>query len=97
MNIFNLDENFIISAEFHNDKHCCKMIVELAQLLCCAHHSINNTFPNIYKKTHFNHPCAVWVRECVENYNYTYNLFCALCDEYKFPEIGHPLNLLLSV
>jgi hypothetical protein len=84
MNIFHLDEDVVVSAMYHNNRHDVKMILELAQLLCSAHHSIGSTFTDIYKKTHYNHPCAIWVRECVENYNYTYNLFCALCDEYKF-------------
>jgi hypothetical protein len=36
----------------------------------------------LYKATHFNHPCALWVRESVANYNWTYNHFVALSQEY---------------
>jgi hypothetical protein len=36
-----------------------------------------------YKKTHMNHPSAVWARDSESNYNYLYELFCALCDEFK--------------
>lgn len=36
----------------------------------------------LYKSTHKNHPCAIWVREFKENYIWLYKLFCSLCDEY---------------
>jgi hypothetical protein len=36
----------------------------------------------LYKATHFNHPCALWVRESVANYIWTYEHFVALSDEY---------------
>lgn len=36
----------------------------------------------MYKSTHKNHPCAIWVRESKENYTWLYTLFCSLCDEY---------------
>lgn len=38
----------------------------------------------LYKATHINHPSNVWVRETSGNYEWTYNLFVALCDEYTF-------------
>lgn len=37
MNIFYLDESPELAAQFHNNKHVVKMIVETAQLLCTAH------------------------------------------------------------
>lgn len=37
MNIFYLDSDPVRCAEMHNDKHCIKMILEYAQLLCTAH------------------------------------------------------------
>lgn len=38
----------------------------------------------LYKSTHVNHPCAVWVRESVMNYAWLYELFVCLCDEYVY-------------
>lgn len=38
----------------------------------------------LYKAVHFNHPCTVWTRESLENYEWHYLHFVALCDEYKF-------------
>ncbi len=37
MNIFFLSKSTVESAQFHNDKHCVKMILEYAQLLSTAH------------------------------------------------------------
>lgn len=37
MNIFYLDTDLAKCAQYHNDKHCVKMILEYAQLLCTAH------------------------------------------------------------
>lgn len=37
MNIFYLHEDPVICAEYHNDKHVVKMIIEYAQLLSTAH------------------------------------------------------------
>ncbi len=37
MNIFVLNENPILAARDHCDKHICKMIIESAQMLCAAH------------------------------------------------------------
>jgi len=38
----------------------------------------------LYKPTHINHPCSVWVRESAQNYHYLYSLFFSLCKEYTF-------------
>ena len=37
-----------------------------------------------YKAVHFNHPCTVWTRESLENYDWHYRHFIALCDEYRY-------------
>ncbi len=38
--------------------------------------------PALYKATHVNHPCAIWVRESYENYMWTWQMMAALLDEY---------------
>jgi hypothetical protein len=43
MNIFYLDKNPRICAEYHLDKHCVKMILEYAQLLSTAHRVLDGT------------------------------------------------------
>lgn len=83
MNIFILDGNPRLAAEYHCDKHVVKMILESAQLLSTAH-SIHGTpvSPSLYKPTHINHPCSKWVRESESNYKWLYRLFEFLLTEY---------------
>jgi len=90
MNIFLLDFDPQTAARFHCDKHVVKMILETAQLLYCAHWMIDaSVLPsNAYRKTHPNHPCAVWARESLTNYNWLADLGLALCEEFVF-RYGH--------
>ena len=37
----------------------------------------------LYKATHINHPCGVWVRQSSENYRYLLSLLCNLLYEYS--------------
>jgi hypothetical protein len=82
MNIFILDNNPKKCAEYHVDKHCVKMILETAQLLCGVHWVLESEAP--YKLSHKNHPCAIWARECIENYIWLCDLGLELCDEYTY-------------
>lgn len=87
MNIFFLDQDPVLAAQYHCDKHVCKMIVEYAQLLSTAHHVLDGEAckfkDQIYKKTHENHPSAVWAREGLMNYYWLYSLFWNTCSEYE--------------
>ena len=80
MNIFALDQNPRKCAEYHNDKHVVKMILETAQLLCGTHWIEGNQAP--YKLSHKNHPSAIWTRECIENYSWLCELGIELSKEY---------------
>jgi hypothetical protein len=40
--------------------------------------------PGIYKPTHVNHPCAIWARMSLQNYQYLYEYTLALGDEYTY-------------
>lgn len=85
MNIFFLDENPKLSAQYHVDKHVVKMILETAQLLCSVHHvtdQVNDQVP--YKLSHKNHPCAVWARQSLSNYLYLCELGLELGKEYTY-------------
>jgi hypothetical protein len=43
----------------------------------------DTTLENVlYKATHVNHPCNVWLRESITNYNWLYEHTKALCSEY---------------
>jgi len=85
MNIFVFDPDYNKSAEYHNDVHVSKMLLEVCQLLCTAHHVYGTDKDYIpYRKTHENHPCTKWVRESVGNYLWTVEFARALCREYEF-------------
>ena len=38
----------------------------------------------LYKAAHINHPSTKWVRENAIQYQYAYDMFVALCDEYTY-------------
>jgi hypothetical protein len=84
MNIFYLDRDPVKAAEYHVDKHCVKMILESAQLLSTAHHVLDGDNPNLYKKTHVNHPSAIWARQSKKNYLWLLSLLEAQIDEYRY-------------
>ena len=84
MNIFVLDNNLILNAQYHCDKHVVKMITEYNQLLCSAYYFTNHIPDNIYKLTHKNHPCAMWARESLSNWLWLRDMTLALCKEYTY-------------
>ena len=95
MNIFFLHFNQELCAKYHNDKHCIKMILETTQLLySCLWLTMNNedwinnapfnkSGKRGYRKTHANHPCAIWTRESYDNYKWLCKLGLELCKEYE--------------
>lgn len=67
------------------------MILEGAQLLASAIHVIDPKLAqaqvesnSLYRLTHKNHPCAIWVRSSVEHYIYLLDLMTALNEEAKW-------------
>ncbi len=95
MNIFFLALDPKKSARFYYNKHCIKIILEIAQILYCAHwitndgndtwltqHSLEINLPP-YKKTHVNHPMSKWTRQSYNNYMYACQLGLELCYEYS--------------
>ena len=85
MNIFYLHDDPYIAAQYQCDKHVVKMVLETAQLLSTAHHLTDSVHADkLYKATHKNHPCAIWVRESLDNYMWTIWHLKGLLDEYTF-------------
>lgn len=92
MNIFVLDIDIKKCAEYHNDKHVIKMILESAQLLCGVHHVTDqsphnhhkSTYQVPYKLSHKNHPCSIWARESLTNYLWLCELGLELSKEYTY-------------
>ena len=109
MNIFFLDNDPRVAAEYHNNKHVVKMILETAQLLSTAHRVLDGRLigkkyvldddreTTLYKATHINHPSAVWVRSNMDHYRWLFDLTYYLIDEYKYRYDGkyHKCEALL--
>lgn len=75
----------------HCDQHVLKMPLETAQLLSTALHETDaakweelHARGLAYKPTHANHPCALWTRECINNYLWLAALGLELCAEYRY-------------
>lgn len=80
MNIFYLSKEPGTAARYICDKHLPKMVLETAQLLSTAHWETGGEGP--YKRTHKNHPCAVWTRENLCQYTWLVAYGMNLCYEY---------------
>jgi hypothetical protein len=78
MNIFVLDRDPVLAAQYHCDKHVVKMVLETAQIL--------STVSNLggYKPTHQRHPCVLWAGTSQQNFDWLVMLGRELSKEYTF-------------
>jgi len=84
MNIFYLDPNPLIAANYHCNQHLSKMVLESAQLLSTAYHSIGLDpihVPDLYKPAYQGHPCTQWTCQSVHNMRWLIELCYALESE----------------
>lgn len=90
MNIFVLDTDPELCAQYHCDKHVVKMILESAQLMCTTTNIVNN-IQTKYKSTHINHPCTIWTRSSLSNWLWLGSLSYYLNREfkYRFEHVGN--------
>lgn len=80
MNLFPLDKDLTKCAEYTVNKHVPKIFLEDIQLL-------SNCLPidiAPYKRAHYNHPMAKWVRESQANFQWAINYALALHGEYNY-------------
>lgn len=86
MNIFYLDKSPKLAAEYHCDKHILKMVIEYAQMLSTAHRTLDGNEAGdslgLYRSTHMNHPCSIWVRQGSANYMFLYDLMRECLSQY---------------
>jgi len=86
MNIFYLDQDPELAAQYQCNKHVVKMIIETAQMLSTAHRMLDGVdYANevgLYLCTHVNHPSTMWVRDSAANYQWTHDHLVALLNEY---------------
>lgn len=90
MNIFALDPNPSICAEYHVDKHIVKMPTETSQMLSFAYYHPDlwqyeiPAFLMKFSKIHDQHPCSLWIRNSLENFFWTCELGIELIREYRY-------------
>lgn len=96
MNLFYLDQDPTLNAQYHVDKHQ-KMILEAMQLICTTFQLQGIDAP--YKKTHQNHPSAIWTRNSSDNLEWTIEYVVKLTEEFVFRsehKKPHKSSLLLE-
>jgi len=82
MNIFHLDKDPVLCAQYHCDKHVVKMILETGQMLCTAYQRHYGLKDDLYKPAYPHHPMTKWVGDSGGNFYFTIKLFDALLTEY---------------
>ena len=87
MNIFFLDLNTTLCAQYHIDKHTTKMLTEYAQIMSTFHWLADPVYAkknNLYRPTHKNHPSVQWAGLNITNYQWLYFLWGDLHREYQY-------------
>ena len=84
MNIFHLDKDPILCAKWLCDKHCVKMVLETAQMLSTGYQKEFGIKNDLYKPAYPKHPMTIWVGNSRGNFQFTFNLFKNLLDEYTY-------------
>lgn len=91
MNIFFLSFDPEECARYYCDQHVLKLIIEIAQMLYCAHHVCEkndkwkkSSPDNAYKQCFTNHPITKWCRQSKEHYSFACKLGLELCKEYTY-------------
>lgn len=94
MNIFALDSDPVQSAKWLCNRHCIKMMLESCQLLCTPYWLNGIKAP--YKKSHQNHPSAIWTRSSFDNYQWLIEHAYGISDEYtsRYGKIHKSLEVL---
>ena len=82
MNIFVLDMDVETCAQYHNDRHVNKMILESAQMLSMAVRL--SGIDCGYKGTNPGHRCNAWVRRSLANWRWLRSLAFALGKEFDW-------------
>lgn len=100
MNIFLLDYDMKKNAEYYMDSHVVKQVLEHTQMLMTAYYysdkhkdKIEEMQSNeLYKVAHPNHPCTIWTRTSIENWDYLYELTNIIDEERRFRNNNNHLH-----
>ncbi len=82
MNIFVLDYEPYLAAQYHCDKHVVKMVLETAQILSTALRLRGVDCADLYKTAYVNHPCVQWAAESEGNLAWLSQMGYCLGEEY---------------
>ena len=82
MNIFVLDKDPRLCAQYHCDKHVLKQIPDIAKILCTVIRESGT--PYGYPSGNKNHPCIRWTAETDSNFMWLRELGLELCKEYSY-------------
>jgi len=82
MNFFYLDKDPVACANSMVDRHVVKMILEHCQMLSTVQHL--NGIDALYKPTHANHPCTIWARQSIQNYDLLIEYTKNIIEEYNY-------------
>ncbi len=96
MNIFYLDHNPTLAAQYQGDSHVVKMCLETAQIMStvCYYYDV----PAKYKPTHQKHPSVLWAVKSLSNFTWLYKHGIALCKEYynRYDKIHASYSIIKS-
>lgn len=107
MNIFVTHPNPALAATWLDDKRLNKMITESTQMLSTCIRYLTDNDPDIcnelYRSTHPNHPCNVWIRESKANFmwllSHAYAMFntkaCGTGKRHKAGEKLHTCQMII--
>jgi hypothetical protein len=79
VNIFALDYDTVLCAQYHCDRHIVKMPSEVAQMLSAVNGGPWNVPKSVSK-----HGCTLWAKETQGNYAWLVNYGISLCKEYTY-------------
>ena len=102
MNIFYLDSDPVVAAQYHCDKHVVKMIVESAQMLSTAvQANAKERLEDLYKPAYPKHPMNIWVGHPRQNFIWALENAVFISQEYykrfnKLHKSSTILNIILD-
>lgn len=82
MNFFYLDRDPVKCAQYMVDRHVVKMITEHCQMMSTVQTKFG--IESLFKPTHVNHPCTVWVGTSIDNYNLLIEFSKEIAKEYTY-------------
>lgn len=105
MNIFFLDPDPKVAAEYSCDSHVRKMILESAQIMSTVHWIADCSVAEalygrseIYAPTHPRHPSVLWAARSLSNWRWLQQHCFALSDErlWRFPHYKHHKSTIVA-